>query len=151
MSDPIAAFIEARLAEASTAATSRVVWQLDHEGRGGSIHATANHAKASAMQAEAEFGADTYWRYDDGNYWLKRDGETIATIRAVQVLGSDWSLLPADIASKRALIAALEDNVRRWDHDDHTRAAAREALEAAQRCLAAAFAAHPDYLTEWSA
>ena len=62
-----------------------VVWQLDHDGRGRTFHATDEHAKAWAEEHEPD--GDTYWRWDDGTHWLKRHGETIATIRRVELLG----------------------------------------------------------------
>lgn len=72
------------LIEAS--AGPHTVWQLDHDGRGTTLHASAEHAKAQAESNEPD--GDTYWRYDDGRYWLKRHGETIATIQPEQVLGA---------------------------------------------------------------
>ena len=55
----------------------------------------------------------------------------------------------ADIAAKRALLKALQDNVRYWNSDDHTRAAAEMALEVAQCHIAAAYARRPGYKPEW--
>jgi hypothetical protein len=63
-----------------------VVWQLEHDGYGTTLHATSEHAKAWAERHEP--GGNTYWRWDDGVSWLKRHGETIATIRPVEVLGA---------------------------------------------------------------
>lgn len=68
----------------------RTVWQLDHDGRGTTIHATAEHAKTYAESNEPD--GKTYWRWDDGRYWLKRHGETIATIQPVRVLGAGEAL-----------------------------------------------------------
>lgn len=62
------------------------VWQLEHDGYGTTIHASSYHAQDWAENREP--GGDTYWRYDDGTHWLKRHGETIATIRPVEVLGA---------------------------------------------------------------
>jgi hypothetical protein len=62
---------------------------------------------------------------------------------------NDPEFVVADIASKRALLDALERNVRYWSSDDHSRAAAEGALEVAQRCFAEPFSGHPDYKAEW--
>jgi hypothetical protein len=97
----ITEFITARLDEAAADAGSYVVWQLDHEGYGSSLHATADHAKAQAERREAS--GSTYWRWDE-SYRLKRDGETIATIQRVQVLGADPARVLAEISAKREIL-----------------------------------------------
>lgn len=107
MSDPIAAFIEARYAE---------------------------------IQSAAENGESACWHID----YCDEDGPRFHQLATP-------AFILADVIGKRALIAALEDNVRHWSHDDHTRAAAETALEATRRHLAAPFAAHEDYLPGWSA
>lgn len=76
-------------------AVSHTVWQLDHDGRGTTLHASAEHARAWAERHEP--GGGTYWRWDDGNYWFKRSGETIATIRPVEVLGSAETPAPEEL------------------------------------------------------
>jgi Family of unknown function (DUF6221) len=55
----------------------------------------------------------------------------------------------ADNASKRALLVELERNIAYWSSDDHTRAAAEMAVEAARRCLAEPYAGHADFDPAW--
>lgn len=74
------------MADSHGTTAPHVVWRLEHESRGTTFHATAEHAKAWAERLEPD--GDTYWRWDDGDYRLKRHGETVAMIRSVEVLGS---------------------------------------------------------------
>ena len=100
----ITEFLTARYDEDEAVGDPHAVWQLDHDGYGRTLHATAGHAKAEAERREPD--GDTYWRWDDGKYWFKRHGETIATIERAPVLGHDPARTLADIAAKRAIVAA---------------------------------------------
>lgn len=154
----IVRFVEARLAEDDATAHEgpHTVWQLEHEGYGVSLHAMDAHAKATAERREP--AGETYWRWDDGDYWLKRHGETVATIRRVQVLGPAPARVLADIAAKCHLLEWCVEVLRGVDlthmnedgwlrNDPHARATHTAVL--ALCTMAAPYADHPDFRPAW--
>ena len=154
----IVEFLTARLDEEKALAHEgpHVVWQLEHEGYGTSLHATDDHAKVWAERREPD--GDTYWRFDDGDYRFKRHGETIATIRRVQVLGAAPARVAADQAVWRSLIEdyriVLANNaIERANGADRVDTAARslvaKALLLVLRRRASFYADHPDFKPEW--
>lgn len=148
MSD-IADFLAARYDEDEALGDPHAVWQLDHDGYGTSLHASAYHAKAHAESREA---SGTYWRWDDGRYWLKRHGETIATIQPVQVLGVDPDRVAADLAGKRFLLSWHEEDRHRVGRcsNCHTNLGQHHLWPChVVKALAAPYAAHPDFKPGW--
>jgi len=140
MPDTIVAFIEARHAEQERTATDRLCITCGHPTKpvyntlGGIIDYTHRWWR------DPETGKAHGWQ------GVRCDGG-VTGAEPMQ----DPDRVLADVAARRALLAALEDNVRYWSSDDHSRAAAEMALEAAQRYVAAPFATHPDFKPAWGA
>lgn len=68
---------------------------------------------------------------------------------ATHIARWDPARVLAEVAAKRALIAALDGNVRYHDIDDRGVSAARDALELCLRHLAAPYADHPKFDPAW--
>lgn len=158
-------FLAARYGEEEADVGPLTVWQLDHDGFGRSLHATAEHAKAEAERRETVGGS--YWRYDE-NYWFKRDGETIATLERVPVLGADPTRVHAELAAKRRHVAmwlearehlwrALDwlyaaqdgDEIKRASHNYSEGLGMQAVTEELLRVDASLYVDHPGFLAEW--
>lgn len=65
------------------------------------------------------------------------------------IIRHDPARVLAEVAAKRALLAALEDNATANDFDDCGASAAREALDIARRHLASTWSEHPAFKPAW--
>ena len=65
------------------------------------------------------------------------------------IIRHDPARVLAEVAAKRALLAALEDNATANDFDDRGASAAREALDIARRHLASTWSEHPAFEPAW--